>query len=271
MKNKLFVLLLLGVIMASCRVDYNYVSRDVVIGAYTAIKVDGVICVVMDDTVTTAHIVAPEDLMDNIVCEVDNVGKLTVTRRSFTVMRQGLITVYLPTNADLRNVEITGSSDLKGHLTASNLIVKVDGSSKVSILSDAIDLEADVTNAGQIRITGSADSADVDLNSALAGKIELAVLGNAVMVDADAENSSTINISGSALKLAVKADGSSTIDARHLLSVDVQVNLNNASTSYVHCSGALSGELENASTLFYAGNPQTINVNRCTSCTVTEL
>jgi len=271
MKKGIFMFLALGLIMTSCTVDYNYVTQNVALTDYTAMKVDGVIDVIMNDTVTTAHIVAPEDMMDNIICEVNNEGKLIITRRDFTVIHQGLITVYLPTNANLQNVEVTGSSDFSGHLTASNLNIKTDGSSKLSVSCAALTMDVNATNASHMYISNSCDSTTIDAEAELSSNIEIKTLGNAANVDVKAENSSKINLSGISTKLELKADGSSTIDARNFVAINVDVNLNNASTAYVNCSGILSGELENASKLYYTGTPQTISVSKCTSCTLAEL
>jgi len=79
---------------------------------------------------------------------------------------------------------------------------------------------------------------------------------------ADLNGASQATLTGTAGRVTVKADGASTARFGELHAEDVQVDNNGASTVEVRASGAVTGQVDGASTVKVTGSPMSVDVDK---------
>lgn len=116
-----------------------------------------------------------------------------------------------------------------------------------------------ISGATQCDVSGFSGDRRLDVEvsgaSRLRGDIEA---GDARM---QISGASTVEITGTSLALNVEASGASSARLGDFKSGDTRVEASGASNITVHASGRLVGEASGASTVTYAGNPESVQVN----------
>jgi hypothetical protein len=138
-------------------------------------------------------------------------------------------------DADLKagptDMDVTGSSDIAGKLTAANAEINLSGASSLDMNLTTTD--ADIQAEGSSDIRGSLQARNVDFT--LSG-------------------ASTIELAGSAAGTTIKASGASDMPSPALSLQNADVDLSGASSASIQTSGTLNIDLSGSSDLTYTGN-----------------
>ena len=187
---------------------------DLANDTYTALEVDHALAVVMHDSVQQPRVEAErEEDMAAFTMRLED-GTLSFSRPQAGTCRG--ITIYLPTSAALRRVELDGASTFRGTLQA----------------TDGLHFEADG-----------------------ASRLEATLANEATHVSVESDGASKVIVRGKAQRVTVEADGAAHANVSDLAVRTAEVDLDGAGCTKVNASERISGSVEGASHLMYLGNP----------------
>lgn len=171
---------------------------------------------------------------------------------SFKKQRSVVVTVTVPT---IEQIKLSGASELRsvGHFQTGRLTIQLSGASEIKslnavtrscivVLSGASEMEAMLS--GNLSLIASGAS-EADLN-----------IGTASVAVMKASGSSELELKGAVQKLKATIVGASDLDAKHLRSASVKVNLAGASEASVFATDNIAYSLSGASELDIYGNPR---------------
>jgi hypothetical protein len=176
----------------------------------------------------------------------------------------------LDITAGKTNMNISGSSNVTGNLTAADTSIKVSSSSRLDM--DLITGKTSLTFSGSSRGSGSLTAADTTINVASSSDINIAMkTGNATFSasgssyidgslialdsDFDLTGSSHSNLQGTTGDVTIFASGSSYINFLGLILHSADVTLQSSSHGNIYTDGTLNIDISGASSLDYYGNP----------------
>ena len=210
-------------------------------GNYTELRVEDAFDVTVSDTVDQVVITAGDNVMPHIVVKEKD-KTLNIYIKGWRSNRGGDLTVILPYNASLTDVDLSGASSFNSKFGLKGTKVEVD----LSGASDCIcDIEADEIS---LDLSGASDF------SGMVAAKELVI---------DLSGSSDATIEGTVETLELDLSGSSTlkkkiVDDRYALVVgNCEGGMSGSSDAYIHCDGFISVDLSGASTLYYTGSART--------------
>lgn len=171
---------------------------------------------------------------------------------SFKKQRPVVVTVTVPT---IEQIKLSGASELRsvGRFQPDQLTIQLSGASEIkslnavtrsciAVLSGASEMEAMLS--GDLSLIASGAS-EADLN-----------IGTASVAVVKASGSSELEFKGAVQKLKATIVGASDLDAEHLRSASVEVNLAGASEASVFATDNIAYSLSGASELDIYGNPR---------------
>lgn len=248
MKKQIFLAcaILLTVLTGCIEYDRSKVSKDFPIDeSYSGLRVSSAISVTVSDTADKITVTAPESIMPRVEVEMDG-GTLKMRLkprrpffRFFVFRLTSDIEVVIPYNPELTyvhlsgasdfhtdygiggnsvKVELSGSSDFFGEITAETIDLDLSGSSDIEAQVSATDLVMNLSGASDADLTGSVKN------------LRMALSGSSDLIE----------------KVSHHQYGLSCEQCK--------VSLSGASDAFIHCDGTISGSLSGASTLLYTGN-----------------
>ena len=136
-------------------------------GTYTELEVEDAFDVVVSDTATMITITAGENVMPKVRV-VNNGDKLSIYLKGWASNRGKDMTVIIPYNADLKKVDLSGASDFYSEfpLTGQNVEIELSGSSSVKGNVTASELELDMSGASDAMLTGQVSTLKLGLSGA---------------------------------------------------------------------------------------------------------
>ena len=136
-------------------------------GTYTELEVEDAFDVVVSDTATMITITAGENVMPKVRV-VNNGDKLSIYLKGWASNRGKDMTVIIPYNPDLKKVDLSGASDFYSEfpLTGQNVEIELSGSSSVKGNVTASELELDMSGASDAMLTGQVSTLKLGLSGA---------------------------------------------------------------------------------------------------------
>ena len=136
-------------------------------GTYTELEVEDAFDVVVSDTATMISITAGENVMPKVRV-VNNGDKLSIYLKGWASNRGKDMTVIIPYNPDLKKVDLSGASDFYSEfpLTGQNVEIELSGSSSVKGNVTASELELDMSGASDAMLTGQVSTLKLGLSGA---------------------------------------------------------------------------------------------------------
>ena len=250
MRKKLFILSTLVLFaLSSCqKFAGDPVTQDFSIqGSYTELEVENGFDVTVSDVATAITITAGENVMPNVVVEKAG-NKLIIRLKAMTSSYGSEMRVFLPYNADLTSVELSGASEFHSEygLEGKKIEVDLSGASEFYCNLYADEVELDLSGGSQIKGEVSATDLDVELSGGSDATLEGEV------------NKLEFNLSGGS-NIMRKVVGS-----RYALVCDrCEGEMSGGSNAYIHCDGSINVSLSGGSELHYTGNAATTG----SSCT----
>jgi hypothetical protein len=173
-------------------------------------------------------------------------------------------------------MDISGSSNISGKLTAADTNVSVTSSSRLDM--ELITGKTSMTFSGSSRGSGSLTAGDTAISVNSSSDINIAMkTGNASFTasgssyidgiltaldsDFNLTGSSHSNLQGTAGSVTIFASGSSYVNFTGLILQGADVTLQSSSHGIIYTDGALDINISGSSILDYYGNPSIGNVN----------
>lgn len=210
-------------------------------GIYTELRVEDAFDVTVSDTVDQVVITAGDNVMPHIVVKEE--GKtLNIYIKGWRSNRGGDLTVILPYNASLTDVDLSGASSFNSEFGLKGVKVEVDLSGSSDFICDieADEISLDLSGASDFSGMVAAKELDIDLS----GSSDATIEGTVETLDLDLSGSSTIK--------------QKIVDGRYaLVTGNCEGSLSGSSDAYIHCDGFISVDLSGASTLYYTGSART--------------
>jgi hypothetical protein len=167
-------------------------------------------------------------------------------------------------------MDISGSSNISGNLTAADTQINVSSSSRLDM--ELITGKTSLTFSGSSRGSGSLTAADTTINVTGSSSTNIAMkTGNAtfsasgssyidgilIALDSDFNltGSSHSNLQGTTGDVTIFASGSSYVNFLGLILHSADVTLQSSSHAIIYTEGALDIDISGSSTLDYYGNP----------------
>lgn len=119
------------------------------------------------------------------------------------------------------------------------------------------EFEVDVSSAGNIEATISAESIEIDASSSGDADLEVDV----EEVDAEVSSSGEIKISGTAINQEVQTSSAGRYEGFGLQSEEANVSSSSGSSARVSCSRDLDASASSGASIRYKGDPKYVNVN----------
>lgn len=237
------------------------VTKDFSIdGTYTELEVEDAFDVFVDTLATMVTVTAGEHVMPNVMVEIkQNTLKIYLSGWHTNLGKD--MTVILPYNADLTNVELSGSSEFYSEYGLEGRKVEVDLSGASEFYCDIDADEVDIDLSGSSDFVGDvlADKIDMDLEGA--SSIKGDVMANEL--DIDLNGSSEATLEGEVGLLKIDLSGASDINKtvnvnRYGLACDrCEGSVSGSSNVYIHCDGSIRVSLSGSSDLHYTGTAAT--------------
>lgn len=237
------------------------VTKDFSIdGTYTELEVEDAFDVFVDTLATMVTVTAGEHVMPNVMVEIkQNTLKIYLSGWHTNLGKD--MTVILPYNADLTNVELSGSSEFYSEYGLEGRKVEVDLSGASEFYCDIDADEVDIDLSGSSDFVGDvlADKIDMDLEGA--SSIKGDVMANEL--DIDLSGSSEATLEGEVGLLKIDLSGASDINKtvngnRYGLACDrCEGSVSGSSNVYIHCDGSIRVSLSGSSDLHYTGTAAT--------------
>ena len=195
MRKIIVMLLLLCGLCAACEKDTQIFTMEYPItGDYTRLEVSGAFDVVVCDTVTDAVVTTSARMQQYVVVKVED-GVLTIKFRPNLAISNKDAKVLLPSNEQLCEVDLSGSSTFVGDLLGGNVELDLSGASDFNGTVRATKVEMDLSGASLFKGTINSEKVVMDLSGAsvMNGKID------ANTIELEASGASTVKAEGSCL------------------------------------------------------------------------
>jgi len=246
---------ILGVVMvisllilnASCiegkrvRASGNYITKDLQIGNFSAIKVQGsedVLYSQSTDGTTSVKIYASDNIIDLLNIRVEDETLIIGYKKNVTIFGFGdkNEVKVIVSNPGLNSLKIQGSGDV--------LL-------KTAIKSDKLDIA--VQGSGDIKGAGIYCN---EISTAVQGSGDV-VLENikSENIDATVQGSGDIALSGEAKIVSLKTQGSGDINAANLKGQDVSATTQGSGNITCYATGNLKGRINGSGDISYKGAP----------------
>ena len=263
MRKQLFILSTLVLFaLSSCqKFAGDPVTQDFNIeGSYTELQVENGFDVTVSDAATAITITAGENVMPNVVVEIVG-NELRIHLKPMASSYGSEMKVILPYNAELTDVDLSGSSEFHSEygLDAQKVDVELSGASEFYCNLYADEVELDLSGASVFFGDVEADKIDMDLSGA--SKIKGYVAANDL--DLELSGASDATLEGEVNKLELNLSGASNIiekvvGSRYALVCDrCEGSMSGGSDAYIHCDGSIKVSLSGGSELHYTGNAAT--------------
>lgn len=193
--------------------DGRSVTTSYAVMPYSKLDVSQAIHVTVSDTAKHIYVTCGERIAKrvNVKYEYDElkIGLKPGTRSN------GQVNVLIPSNALLREVDLSGASSFNcdDTLVGRELSFELSGASSLNVKIDVPECDIDLSGASHATVMGKATSVDLDLS------------------------------------------GASTLEAIDLVADHVEASLSGASKSTITCNASLEVEASGASNFIYRGNP----------------
>ena len=266
MKKHILLIVTAAMLMSSCVKEkltgVEATKTFDVPGWYDELSVSNNISVSFSDQVELVTVTADEGIISNFEMKLVE-GELKMYRKQIFDFLPSPITVLLPCNAQLREVNLSGTSSFNGDLEADEIEIAASGSSlfKGNLSAN----EIDVSLSGGSSVTANrliASKLDLDLsggssvtaNSLIASKLDL-----------DFSGASWAQLNGSVENLELDFTGASELRTEvvdHVYAfacMNCESALSGASKANLHCDGRIYGSLSGGSEIRYTGNADTEN------------
>ena len=211
-------------------------------GWYDELSVSDNISVSFSDQVELVTVTADEGIISNFEMKLVE-GELKMYRKQIFDFLPSPIRVLLPCNAQLREVNLSGTSFFNGDLEADEIEIVASGNSlfKGNLRANEMDIDL----SGESSVTA---------NSLIASKLDL-----------DFSGASWAQLNGLAENLELDFSGASelrteVVDHHYAFAcTNCESALSGASKANLHCDGRIYGSLSGGSEIRYTGNADTEN------------
>lgn len=246
MKKHILLIVTAAMLMSSCVKEkltgVEATKTFDVPGWYDELSVSNNISVSFSDQVELVTVTADEGIISNFEMKLVE-GELKMYRKQIFDFLPSPIRVLLPCNAQLREVNLSGTSSFNGDLEANEIEIAASGSSlfKGNLRAN----EIDVSLSGESSVTA---------NSLIASKLDL-----------DFSGASWAQLNGSVENLELDFSGASELRTEvvdHVYAfacMNCESALSGASKANLHCDGRIYGSLSGSSEIRYTGNADTEN------------
>jgi hypothetical protein len=167
-------------------------------------------------------------------------------------------------------VDISGSSNISGNLTAADTQINVSSSSRLDM--DLITAKTGIDISGSSHASGKLTAADTQIKVNSSSELDMSMKTGVATISAAASStirgsldaqdctftinsSSRCELTGSAGNTNIEATGSSTMSASGLILKSADVTLESSSRAGIYTNGTLNLDISGSSTLDYYGNP----------------
>ena len=226
-------------------------------GAYTALEVEDAFDVTVSDVATQVTVTAGENIMPHVVVEtVDSTLKIYLKGWHTNLGKD--MTVILPYNFDLRNIDLSGASEFHSEygLEGDKVEVELSGASDFYCEIDADEVDINLSGASNFFGEVLADEIEMDLtgSSNIKGYVE------ALDLDLEMSGASDATLEGQVDMLTINLSGASNIkktvngNKYGLVCNQCEGSVTGASNVYIHCDGTIKVSLSGASDLHFTGN-----------------
>lgn len=244
MKKHILLIVTAAMLMSSCVKEkltgVEATKTFDVPGWYDELSVSNNISVSFSDQVELVTVTADEGIISNFEMKLVE-GELKMYRKQIFDFLPSPIRVLLPCNAQLREVNLSGTSSFNGDLEADEIEIAASGSSlfKGNLSANEID----------VRLSGESS---VTANSLIASKLDL-----------DFSGASWAQLNGSVENLELDFSGASELRTEvvdHVYAfacMNCESALSGASKANLHCDGRIYGSLSGGSEIRYTGDADT--------------
>lgn len=211
-------------------------------GWYDELSVSDNISVSFSDQVELVTVTADEGIISNFEMKLVE-GELKMYRKQIFDFLPSPIRVLLPCNAQLREVNLSGTSSFNGNLEANEIEIAASGSSlfKGNLRANEMDIDL----SGKSSVTA---------NSLIASKLDLDFSGASwAQLNGSVENLELDFSCASELRTEV-------VDHHYAFAcTNCESALSGASKANLHCDGRIYGSLSGSSEIRYTGDADTEN------------
>ena len=246
MKKHILLIVTAAMLMSSCVKEkltgVEATKTFDVPGWYDELSVSNNISVSFSDQVELVTVTADEGIISNFEMKLVE-GELKMYRKPIVNFLPSPIRVLLPCNAQLREVNLSGTSSFNGDLEADEIEIVASGSSLFKGNLRANEIDADLSG-----------KSSVTANSLIASKLDL-----------DFSGASWAQLNGLTENLELDFSGASELRTEvvdHIYAfacTNCESALSGASKANLHCDGRIYGSLSGSSEIRYTGNADTEN------------
>lgn len=213
-------------LFSSCTKNYGdpVTINYAIDGTYTGLDISHAFDVTVSDDVTEAVVTVPEKLHSKLKFKVKN-GVLSIGFTSTFILTNDDLTVVLPRNTELKDLELSGASSFHGDLNGTSSDVEISGASEFYGDITASEVDFEISGASSYTGTVNCDEVDADISGSSKATIHGVCTGT---MDFDISGSSNLN----AIYFntdAVTGDLSGSSDADVTVCSRIAVNVSGAS------------------------------------------
>lgn len=212
----------------------KYFSVD---NTYTELKVEDGFEVTVSDTATQITITAGEYVMPNVEVKIDE-NTLKFYLKGWHTSRGTDMSVILPYNVDLTNVDLSGASEFHSEYGLEGDKVEVELSGASDFYCDIEADEVDMNLSGASYFEGYIDAYDLELE--MSGGSDATLWGQVVTFDIDLSGGSTIKKTVTGSSYGFECDFCNG-------------EMSGGSDAYIHCNLNIYVNLSGGSELHYTG------------------
>jgi hypothetical protein len=168
--------------------------------------------------------------------------------------------VTLNLNSDELNCGISGGGDLKIDGNIKNYDLDLSGGGDVvSVINTTASIDCRVSGGGDVRITSKGRTADAKID--ISGGGDLTMELNADKLKCSLSGGGDASLSGQAADVNINLNGGGDINAHNLQSGVLNFQVSGGSDIHVNVSNSLTGQISGGGNVYYAGNPEKVNVD----------
>ncbi len=265
MKKHILLIVAAALLMSSCVKEkltgVEATKTFDVPGWYDELSVSNNISVSFSDHVEQVTVTADEGIISNFEMKLVE-GELKMYRKQIFDFLPSPIRVLLPCNAQLREVNLSGTSSFNGDLEANEIEIAASGSSLFNGNLEANEIEIAASGSSLFKGNLRANEIDVDLSGKSSVTADSLI---ASKLDLDFSGASWAQLNGSVENLELDFSGASelrteVVDHHYAFAcTNCESALSGASKANLHCDGRIYGSLSGGSEIRYTGDADTEN------------
>lgn len=181
------------------------------------------------------------------------------------------------TQADNKSISVETDDNLQQHIITKieNGVLKIEADESYNATeTPVVNVKLPVINGlktdsgSEITSTGVLISENLDVKAESGSEINIEVEADAIKLET--ESGSSIEASGKALKLETSSSSGSTIDAKNLMTNEINANSESGSNTSVYPIVRLDAKASSGSSITYHKNPKTLSKKESSGGSVSE-